>query len=539
MSAQFGPKRITAAIRADPGSLVLLKTQRGGALRGLDAIEELTNAGLTYVKADGGRAPQLAEEVPSLDNGLWKVQPDGTMETTWKIKASATWQDGTPVTADDFLFTTTVEQDKDLEIASYAEYGLIDSIEAADPHTITVIWKQPYIDADTMFSYGAAGMPLPKHILADSYTNDKTNFLTLPFWTDGYVGAGAFTMREWVQDVHATVDAYNGYVFGRPKIDEIEIDFIPDNNALLANILAGTDMTLGKTMSLDMALQAQDQWKGGRVEIRKQNWTPLNPQFIDPDPVIILDYRFRKALFLAIDRQQLTDFVFSGHGAVADSYVSPDTPMYNLIEPRIVKYPYDPRQSAQIVSELGYTKRGDGFLYGADGAKLTVSIRIPTQNDIHLKATAPIADAWQAMGVAVDQVPIPIQRTLDRPYRATFPGFQIVERVNRLDAADVYRFHSSQAPLPENGYRASGFESRYRNPDLDAAIERYVTAIPLAERMRALGDIVHHQTENLSQLPLFYGADPTLVSNRLLNVTARGEDFTQAWNVQDWDLASP
>src|SRR6266540_3359049 len=51
-----GPKRFTAAIRAAPASLVLLKTQRGGALRGLDAIEQLTHAGLSYIKADGTRA---------------------------------------------------------------------------------------------------------------------------------------------------------------------------------------------------------------------------------------------------------------------------------------------------------------------------------------------------------------------------------------------------------------------------------------------------------------------------------------------------
>jgi hypothetical protein len=54
--------------------------------------------------------------------------------------------------------------------------------------------------------------------------------------------------------------------------------------------------------------------------------------------------------------------------------------------------------------------------------------------------------------------------------------------------------------------------------------------------MQALATLVHHQTENLSQLPLFHGADPTLVSNRLMNVTARGEAFTQPWNVQEWDL---
>ena len=88
-------KRITAAIRDHPPSFATRRT-RPDAFRGLDAIEELAHAGFSYLKLDGTRAPQLAEAVPTLDNGLWKLFPDGRMETTWKIKSNARWQDGAP-----------------------------------------------------------------------------------------------------------------------------------------------------------------------------------------------------------------------------------------------------------------------------------------------------------------------------------------------------------------------------------------------------------------------------------------------------------
>ena len=365
---------------------------------------------------------------------------------------------------------------------------------------------------------------------------DKANFTGLPFWTEEFVGAGAFRMHAWVRDSHAVLRAFDSYIFGRPKIDEIEVKFIPDNNALLANMLAGGDLTLGKTISLDMALGARDQWKDGRVAILPQNWTPINPQSINPDPPIIADPRFRRALLLALDRQQLADFVFSGQGSIAHSYVAPDTPSYRLIEPSIVKYEYDPRQAAQLLEGLGYAKRPDGFLYDSAGKKLSVSINIPIQNDIHSKTAAPVADFWQQIGVAVEQVPVPIQRTLDREWRTQFPGFEVVERVNSLLVGEIWRFHSSQVPLPENGFRATGYSGRYRHPEVDAFLERYATSIPLPERMQALAGLVHHQTTNLSQLPLFHGADPTLISNHLLNVTARGAAFTQPWNVEEWDL---
>ncbi len=221
---------------------------------------------------------------------------------------------------------------------------------------------------------------------------------------------------------------------------------------------------------------------------------------------------------------------------MAHSYVNPNEPMYNLIEPSIVKYPYDPQQAAQLIQDLGYVKRGDGFFYDPEGKKLEVSIQIPLQNDIHAKTAAPVADAWQRLGVSVIQDPLPIQRAQDREFRSQFPGFNITERVNALDIADIWNFHSSRVPLPENRYITTGFASRYRHPEVDAALETYAITIPMPERMAAVAALVHHQTQNLSEMPLFYGADPTMVANRLVNVGARGSLYTQAWNAEQWDL---
>ena len=528
-------KRITAIIRGAPASLVQERTQRSGGIRGLDGIQELTHAGFTYLKADGTRAAQLAEAVPTIENGLWKVYPDGRMETTWVIKPGARWHDGMPVTADDFLFISTVERDRELDIPPYAEHELIDGMTAVDSRTITVTWKRPYIEADGLFSYRAAGLPIPKHVLEQAFNDDKGGFLGHPYWTEEFIGAGAFKVHEWVRDNHTTLRRFDDYVLGRPHLDEIEVRFIPDNNTILANMLAGADLTLGKTISLDIALAARDQWQDGRVAVLPQNWTPINPQFINPDPPIVADLRFRRAMLQALDRQQLADFIFSGYGSVAHSYVDPATPLYHLVEPSIVRYEFDSRAAAQAIEGLGYAKQPDGFFYDSAGQRLSVSIYAGAQNDIHPKAVAAVAAMWQPFGVAVEQVLIPIQRAGDREYRANFPSFEIAERRNSLIVAEIWRFHSSTVSLPENRYTGPG-NTRYRHPEHDAWLERYVMAIPMQERMQALAGLVRHQTENLVQLPLFYGADPTLISNRLINVTARGDSFTQAWNIQEWDV---
>ena len=157
--------------------------------------------------------------------------------------------------------------------------------------------------------------------------------------------------------------------------------------------------------------------------------------------------------------------MYPGQGSIADSYVAPDEPMYNLVEPSIVKYPYDPRQAAQILEGLGFTKRPDGFLYDAEGQKLEVSIQIPLQNDIHAKTAAPVADAWQQLGVAVEQDPIPIQRAQDREYPRPVPRLSISPSGSTAARiSDIWRFHSSITPLPENRFVARGFESRYGIP---------------------------------------------------------------------------
>src|SRR4029450_5999567 len=97
--------------------------------------------------------PMLAEAVPTIDNGLWKVLSDGRMETTWRIRDGVRWHDGQPFTSDDLAFTVQLGQDPALTAFSTAEFAFIEGGETPDPRTITVRWKEPFINADQMFSF--------------------------------------------------------------------------------------------------------------------------------------------------------------------------------------------------------------------------------------------------------------------------------------------------------------------------------------------------------------------------------------------------
>src|SRR5438105_7438062 len=147
----ISPKRVTAAMMGNPVSPIdrFIGGRSGGGIPGAAEFAKMVGSGLTVSKdLDSVFVPQLAEALPSTDNGLWKIFPDGTMETTWKIRSGARWHDGAPLTSADFLFTAKLEQDKELPVVIDPVYDVIASITAPDPQTVTVTWKSPYITAD-------------------------------------------------------------------------------------------------------------------------------------------------------------------------------------------------------------------------------------------------------------------------------------------------------------------------------------------------------------------------------------------------------
>src|SRR4051794_13145411 len=134
------PKRIVTAVVGQPN--VWVERLRSGPRIGAWNLYELTTAGLTLIDAQGGLQPPPPEAVPTLENGLWRLLPDGTMETTWKLRPNLKWHDGAPLTSADVVFTAQLDQDKELPFLRAAAYSAVDSVEAPDPQTVLVRWKR-------------------------------------------------------------------------------------------------------------------------------------------------------------------------------------------------------------------------------------------------------------------------------------------------------------------------------------------------------------------------------------------------------------
>jgi peptide/nickel transport system substrate-binding protein len=488
-------------------------------------VEDLITDGLSDL--DGADVPQakLAEAVPAFENGLWRILPDGRTETTWKIRENARWHDGTAVSTDDLLFTMTVMRDRELPVFRDATYDLIEQVQASDARTFTVTWSQPFIQADTLFSKDLA-QPLPKHLLEGTYTNDKANFLQIPFWNAEFVGAGPYRVKSFTAGAGLVLTAFDDYVLGRPRIDEIEVRFIPDPTTLLANVYSGAvEATMGRGIQLDLALQAKEQWAAGQPIMAPASRVVIFPQFIDPTPSAIADRRFRRAMLYALDRQQIVDTLQSGVTPVAHAFLSPQHPDYAAIEGEIARYDFDPRQAARLIEEIGFSRGPDGFYRDQTGRRLAVEIWASGES----KQMFAAADGWRQAGIDAEPVVLPQQRWNDREYVAKFPGFRMNRQPNNM--ADLRRFQSAQVPLPENNFVGVNY-SRYMNPELDALVDRFFLTIPRAERTRLLANIMRHTTEEVTDMGVYHDVQPTLVANRITGVTAPAT----GWNAHLWDV---
>ncbi len=535
--ATSAPKRITVAVPMDPPQLI---SKFDRLLPGASDVEILVTSGLAIPDDHGVLQPVLAEAVPTIENGLWALLPDGRMETTWKLRGNLTWHDGAPFTAEDILFTGRLGRDPDLISFRHPGFDLVESIEATDQRTVVVRWRGPFVAADTLFTptidISRITVPLPKHLLEASYLADKPGFAELPYWSEAFIGTGPFRLREWVRGSHAVLQAFPGFALGAPRLERVEVRFIPDGNTLIANVLAGVaDGTLGRSLSLDQVIETERQWRDGKMLRGGPGaWFAVFPQFINPDPAIITNLTFRRALLHAMDRQEMADTLMYGLVPIAHTIMSPEAADFRTIEPNLVRYDHNPRRSAELLQEIGVVAGPDGGLRDADGKQLAVEIRT-TPGDLFVKSNEAVADQWRKLGMQVQTVTFSQTQQRDLEFRANRSGFEFSRRGTGME--NLAMFHSRELPLAENRYSGKNL-ARYANPELDSLVDRYYATVNQRDRIQVLAQTLRLMSDQLPILTLFYDVEAALGSNRLVNFTGKPAESTGAWNAHLWDVRS-
>lgn len=524
------PKRITVGLE---GMLLNFGSDSKGPA-GEAPLLGIVHSGLYVRDTFATQIPRVAETIPTQENGLWKLFPDGRMEVTWKIRPDARWHDGAPITSADLLFNAALRQDPNIPDFSTGEFLLVDGIEALDDRSIVVKWKAPYIQADDM---GAFSRLRPAHILEEAHrTQTSETFLQHPYWVHGFVGAGPFRLKDFVPGSHLVLGAFDQYFLGRPRIDEITIRFFTDVNTMVANLLANeVELTFSRGFSLAQAMQMRDHWPGGTVQLGLDNWFALWPQFMNPDPPVMLDLRFRKALYHSIDRQGVVDNLWGGLTQVAHTMVHPSTPGYREhVESNVVKYEYDPRRTAALLEELGYRRGGDGQFRDAAGIVPRIQVQSSGGDEAHDQGAVVIVDYFKQAGLDSYPFLVPDAQRTDRELVSSFPGVGIWRGPN--DPTAFQTMHSRGAAVAPRWQGSN--RSRYSNPEFDALLDQFQVTVSETQRLPIMSQIMRHTTEQLNLMGLWYNIRPNAVGKRLQNVTwqqvTRGTVF---WNAHDWDVS--
>src|SRR5438093_1201864 len=112
-AAATPPKTLNVVLVGEPRALTMWRETTTGTV--IHIHEMLTNA-LIGQNARSEPIPRLAAEIPAVDRGTWKVNADGTMETTYKLQPNARWHDGTPFTAKDVALSARAQLDPKVEL---------------------------------------------------------------------------------------------------------------------------------------------------------------------------------------------------------------------------------------------------------------------------------------------------------------------------------------------------------------------------------------------------------------------------------------
>src|SRR6266545_4124111 len=181
-------RTLVVAIRTEPPTVATRPLQTAGI--GLYLPSRMFNANLAQLDNTAKVQPYLAVELPRLNTESWRLFADGRMETTYRLKPSA-WQDGTALSADDFVFAWRVYSTPALGHAGAAPFREIEEVLAPDSSTVLVRWRQPYPDVSFTGGLNVEFPSLPRHILEQSFQLDQLEaFTNHPFWTRDYIGLG-------------------------------------------------------------------------------------------------------------------------------------------------------------------------------------------------------------------------------------------------------------------------------------------------------------------------------------------------------------
>ena len=446
-------------------------------------LVSLVYSGLLKAKPDGSLVGDLAQDYSISDDGK---------TYTFNIKKDAVFQDGTPVTADDVIFTIQKAQDPALKSPKRANWDGVKAEKVSDK-TVKFTLKQPYAPFIENTTLGI----LPKHIWKDASIDEFTfsQFNIEPIGSGPYKIGTVSRNTSGIPD-SLTLQSFRKYTLNDPYIDSIVFKFYPNETALVDAYKKGT-VTALHSVSGEVASELK--LTSARIEQYPlpQTFAVYFNQNVNP---IFTHKEVRTVLNSIIDRKALIDQVLHSFGTEATSPIPQGLTDLKPIEPTVTSIAY----AQAILEKAGWKKNQDGIYELKSKTKTeTLSFSISTGDAPELKQAAEIIKKqWEQLGARIDVKVFEmndLNQSVIRPrkYDSLFFG-EIVGR-----DLDLYAFwHSSQRNDPGLNI------AMYTNAKTDKILEDARTISDEDTRLQKYGAF---EKEIINDTPAVFAYSPDFV----------------------------
>ncbi|AJE46714.1 ABC transporter substrate-binding protein [Celeribacter indicus] len=290
---------------------------------------------LTVVSPDQKLLPGLATD--------WSVSDD-KLTWTFRLREGVSFTDGTPFDADAVVRNIDYIMAPENRIPSLDNLGPLSGARKVDDHTVELTTSVPFSGLPVRLAHTVASMVSPASY--DEYGADIPREIAS--------GTGPFMLESFELPDRIVMTRNPDYWGGAPEIDGIDFDFINDGQTRLAGLLSGQ-------ADMNFYLSPIDRPRvAGNPDFEVLS-VPSIRAFVAHLPMglpAMQDRKVREALNLAIDREALANFIFSGSATALDSSIGPGQIGYRAAH----QLPYDPERAEELFAEAGWSKNSDGIL---------------------------------------------------------------------------------------------------------------------------------------------------------------------------------
>ncbi len=304
--------------------------------------------------------PKTLDPIPNMAE-KWDVSADGKTYT-FHLRKDLKWSDGTPLNAQDFVWTYQQASNPANKYPYIDNMKDIVSFKALDDYTL-----ETTLDEATCTGLFVADpvTPLPKHIWEKLDWSDPTKN---PQIQNPTVFSGPFGLKEWKRDDHATFASNSSFFRGAPNLATDTVRIVPNPSVAFQMLKSG---------EIDYAKVAPADYNDAKKvnTLQEYNWDPAASSYsyigFNLRRPFLQDVEVRHALSYAIPRQAISDKVYNGLWKPTYSAFTPASWVYN---PDVPKYDYNMDTAKATLSKAGYKLDSNGKLLDKTGKPATVKI---------------------------------------------------------------------------------------------------------------------------------------------------------------------